>query len=830
MANIKELIKNIRDAIFGKDVRESIAKAIEQCYEDASMQDNANMEVKDARGFFNTLKKRLDNSDNVKADKTEIEDEKAIRENADSKLQNQINSLASGSPLVASSMEEMTDTGRVYVNTTDGHWYTHNGTSWVDGGVYQATEIQDNSVTTQKTNFINISKSINFHNPSTVKYGSFYDGNVGEKVTISNNSRYSANIFEVKNNKTYTLSCMNHKLFVLDDNFSVLEIKSNINTSPEAFTFTINNKKAKYVAYSYINNLHYNFMAVEGENLPEKYEDYYADNVLDNVTINNENIMNEAISPEKTNFIKQIISKNKFNTDDVKKGYIYSTISNWNPGCEIELRPNDKFSTIIIPVENLKTYTMSGSSYWYYVLDENLKALYQGGDPSANIENLSLKIEVSGAKYLVINYKHDVFPTKNFMFIEGDILPDSYIPYEKKYLMQGVEIENIKTNNLYVGSDKEFKTIKQALESITDSSRQNIYNVIIDKGIYDVYQEFGGADYLNEMTNNNEYWGGLVLPNYVNLKSATNSQNDVILKFIIPDSEATTENSNGRNKISPLNLYGNNNVENITIETSNTRYAVHDEDGNTNITDHIQKFNNCKFIHYGGSYGNAFSAGFNSGCEFYFNNCIFISRLNNSFTMHDRGAKKASKIYLENCSFYGKQRSIRFGSAGNKNVPTHEVVINNCNLNSSIDLAEETENSGVGCHFHLRGSGNSKVPHIIIDTSDNTKEFIDFQDETLIVPLGYENAKIGDYVRLNLSNRLYYRSNYQNKVPAGIIVNIMNYNLCRLKTSGYIDKSLIGLGDIPDGTYISYIDNNLTQVSDDTNAIGIIKRDYLYIF
>ena len=64
MANITELIKKIRSAILGKDVRESIAGAIEQCYEDASKNGNANMEVSEARGEFDTLKKRLDSSDN----------------------------------------------------------------------------------------------------------------------------------------------------------------------------------------------------------------------------------------------------------------------------------------------------------------------------------------------------------------------------------------------------------------------------------------------------------------------------------------------------------------------------------------------------------------------------------------------------------------------------------------------------------------------------------------------------------------------------------------------------------------------------------------------
>lgn len=55
-------------------------------------------------------------------------------------LQSQVSGLASGSPLVASSTAEMTDTSRVYVNTTDGHWYYWNGSVWSDGGVYQSSE------------------------------------------------------------------------------------------------------------------------------------------------------------------------------------------------------------------------------------------------------------------------------------------------------------------------------------------------------------------------------------------------------------------------------------------------------------------------------------------------------------------------------------------------------------------------------------------------------------------------------------------------------------------------------------------------------------------
>lgn len=51
-----------------------------------------------------------------------------------------------GKPLVASSVDDMTDTDSVYVNTTDGKWYYYDGDSWEIGGVYQATEIADGTI------------------------------------------------------------------------------------------------------------------------------------------------------------------------------------------------------------------------------------------------------------------------------------------------------------------------------------------------------------------------------------------------------------------------------------------------------------------------------------------------------------------------------------------------------------------------------------------------------------------------------------------------------------------------------------------------------------
>ena len=59
-----------------------------------------------------------------------------------------IRRVASGAPIVVASTSAMTDTDQIYVLSTDGMWYYHNGTAWVVGGEYGG--VADGSVTTDK--------------------------------------------------------------------------------------------------------------------------------------------------------------------------------------------------------------------------------------------------------------------------------------------------------------------------------------------------------------------------------------------------------------------------------------------------------------------------------------------------------------------------------------------------------------------------------------------------------------------------------------------------------------------------------------------------------
>ena len=104
-------------------------------------------------------------------------------------IDRKVDGATSGSPLVASSVEQMTDTSRIYVNTTDGHWYWYDGTSWQDGGVYQSSGISDGSII-----FSNLSENIQ---------DSFDSNNETTNIIGQNNKFIDYTLIPVSANRFY---------------------------------------------------------------------------------------------------------------------------------------------------------------------------------------------------------------------------------------------------------------------------------------------------------------------------------------------------------------------------------------------------------------------------------------------------------------------------------------------------------------------------------------------------------------------------------------------------------------------------------------------------
>lgn len=136
--------------------------------------------------------------------KSRLGAEANTRMSTDNTLQAQINGLASGSPLVASSTSGMTDTTRVYVNTTDGHWYYYNGGAWTDGGVYQATEDSDTVKLLEDS--MRLIYPIYPYVYPTIDKG---EPTVGQTGVSDSVFRYSSNLIPTKNQNVIKLTFNN---------------------------------------------------------------------------------------------------------------------------------------------------------------------------------------------------------------------------------------------------------------------------------------------------------------------------------------------------------------------------------------------------------------------------------------------------------------------------------------------------------------------------------------------------------------------------------------------------------------------------------------------
>ena len=71
---------------------------------------------------------------------TDIEElESSLSSDVHDEVSVQLGNLVSATPIAVSSVANMTDTTKIYVNTTDGYWYYYDGDSWEQGGVYLAS-------------------------------------------------------------------------------------------------------------------------------------------------------------------------------------------------------------------------------------------------------------------------------------------------------------------------------------------------------------------------------------------------------------------------------------------------------------------------------------------------------------------------------------------------------------------------------------------------------------------------------------------------------------------------------------------------------------------
>lgn len=280
----------------------------------------------------------------------------------------------------------------------------------------------------------------------------------------------------------------------------------------------------------------------------------------------------------------------------------------------------------------------------------------------------------------------------------------------------------IKTNSIYVGSDKQFTTIKSAVNSISDANEFNRYNVVVDEGIY-------------EESNIN-------LPAYVNLIGATNNYKNIVIKGYNHPSVSDGVISG----TSTINISGTNTLKNLTITAQNLRYPVHSESGNAvknweQLVDncHIEHFGNQEVIDYrianGQDYSGVWSSlwawgeGASSGAYLKITNST-IKSVSCPFYMH--GAESILDPYthiLENCKIITHDRKGLSVLIDNSNavIDTNTLIIKDCYVNGRVGIIPSSSK------YNMVISGSGHIP-VYQSGSNALKEesypiFTDYMEE-----------------------------------------------------------------------------------------------------
>ena len=234
------------------------------------------------------------------------------------------------------------------------------------------------------------------------------------------------------------------------------------------------------------------------------------------------------------------------------------------------------------------------------------------------------------------------------------------------------------------------------LIALASNSKEKI--VYVYGGVYDIFDEMGGAEYISSIENASSLsWRGvnhIVPPNTTII-----GVGKVVLEWNPSDSEIISQNH--AFLFSPLNLSGSCTIKNIEIRCSNCRYGIHDEtggiavyNGTTRVLDNVRVYFTASTygVHY------AYGAGHNKNSKYIYNNCVFSAAYGIAWSSHDWPATEYENSTFEfnNCIFKNNlptspsgKAGIRFSSSATDS--RQDIVkINGCDFNN---ITFETEGS-----------------------------------------------------------------------------------------------------------------------------------------
>jgi hypothetical protein len=248
--------------------------------------------------------------------------------------------------------------------------------------------------------------------------------------------------------------------------------------------------------------------------------------------------------------------------------------------------------------------------------------------------------------------------------------------------------ESVGSRVFVVGANGDFQTFTGMLRGIKNIlGRKTVY---VEPGEYDIFEEIGGADYLDSIDPSTSSWGDVA--DVVPANTTIIGRGSVTLKWL-PSAETIGSNAMA-NLFSPLTLmYENCRIENINIDCQNCRYGIHDETGQ-GIKGTIHEYVNVKVLHREDTYGlkYAYGGGHSGRSKRIFKNCEFVAYYGNVFAEHDWivPENEGSSFVFENCLIYDPRDATHtplYFTSSDRNGKIDKVLISNSYIPNKIGFA-----------------------------------------------------------------------------------------------------------------------------------------------
>ena len=370
-----------------------------------------------------------------------------------------INSIVSLNPQVDTSTNILAfkENKGIYVGSDTGEWYYWNGTQYVSGGIYQAIQLNDGSVTYRKTNFVtSVINSRNIYNKNDP------DIYVGTSGSINGCWLINTTTGAVERNQwqmdgaysvSYLIPVEPSTQYVFSDNgnttsfYSVAFYDTNGNFISKANDWSSSITTPSNCYYIRINNQSLktsNYQIEKGATITS-YVEYNDKYYIDKLKINNNNLDDDSVSAIKTDFMKKKTGKNIYNDQNPN---IYIGTSGSPNDCWLinsttgvvernQYQMDGAYSvSYLIPVESNTTY--------YYSQNSELHTIYKtafydvNGDFISMANNYSSQITTPSNCYFIRINNQGITSGGNYQIEKNS--RSSYEPYEEYYIISGLKI------------------------------------------------------------------------------------------------------------------------------------------------------------------------------------------------------------------------------------------------------------------------------------------------------------------------------------------------------------------------------------------------------